>query len=119
MLKKLYLGNEFIGNVGEETGVTRLKVGDVIIVTNESGYSSTSFVCKYGEKYGVMGWGYKELKSINQEYDIRKVMSGQLVTTEILNDVRSSDMFVVKEIMPVEMTLEEIEDKLGHPIKLV
>lgn len=111
--------NESYGIIGEYTGVLELHVGDIVVYLSETGNLVKTFVAKYQNKYTLMGCCGRELSSLVEKGQITKVVECEIVNDDMLKYVRNSSTLIIKEYTKVDLTLEEIEEKLGYKINIV
>lgn len=116
MLKELRFINskKRLGIVGESVG-SGFNVGDIVSVMYV-GRIHTSVLVKEGLEVYKLGLCGIKLENLINKHKMEKVISFDLVTNEIL---RQHAMVEITELDYVEMTLEEIEDKLGHNVKII
>jgi len=131
--KGMYYQNSLIGEIGECTGHypqcgsyhtfntdDTIKVGDVVSFY-EHGEIYTKVVTKnyFEDKYGVFGFGSNRLNFPK----LTKILDHKDLTEDILRKLiggRGKEHFSIKEVEhKKEMTISQIERKLGHGVKIV
>lgn len=135
--KELFYRNTSLGIVGECTGIRpkcgsphtfskeeNLKVGDVVSFCIFEKIYTRVVVKKFRrekEKYGIFGFGSDTL-----DFDkLTKVMSYKDITEDIFQKLQESysgekrENFTIKDIIQKEMTIKQIQDELGYPIKII
>lgn len=135
--KELFYRNTSLGIVGECTGIRpkcgsphtflkeeNLKVGDVVSFYNYEQIYTRVVVKNFRrekEKYGIFGFGSDTL-----DFDkLTKVMSYKDITEDIFQKLQESysgekrENFTIKDIIQKEMTIKQIQDELGYPIKII
>lgn len=115
-----------MGEVGIPTGVRDnkdrehvLRTGDLVAYINGMKNIGISVVYLHPEtgSYAVYGWGGIHLEQLMNDptKEMRLVLPHNLVTQEILQFHQNSLLL----LEPKELTLSEIEERLGYPIKLI
>lgn len=103
--------------IGEQTKFKNFHIGDIVLWKHKkykNGESCIGFLAGTIQKPFVMG-----LCGVNlSEFEIlKKIIKHEFVTKEVFNDLFPE--FEIKEVEEVEMSKEEIEEKLGYRIKIV
>jgi len=107
----------YYGVIGEDTGFGYLKVGDVVAYVTENGVIVSNFVAKRDTGvYGVMG---KFSTPFEQLQGLTKILSHKDVNESAYERVSASGGFYIQEIEVTQMTIAQIEAKLGYPIEIV
>ena len=108
---------EFYGYIGEKTGCENYRVGDLVLFNINIDTNGIGIIVKNNKEkeYCIYGWCGRN-SSIEKTYKINKIIIPNSLITE--NIISYLHQLSVKECEVKEMTLEEIEEKLGYKIKI-
>ena len=110
-------GSDF-GILGTPVDYLDLKVGDVVsFVFNRRNFTKIIAQDEDGHAF-VMGWGTASISSILQN-GFTISIPHHLLNDELLNYTESWFTIEEREEPPVKMTLEQLEEMVGHRIEII
>lgn len=105
------------GVLGTPTGYLGLKVGDVVsFFLNKTNY--TKVIAQDKDHFFVMGWGASPIASILQN-GFTISIPHDLLNDELLQYHDEWLSIEEREEPPVKMTLEQLEEMVGHRIEII
>ncbi len=132
-MKGLFYRDSFLGELGKKTGFvfsnkssgwkkkTELRVGDIVSFV-EYDRTFTKVVVMEENVPGIFGFGSDTLEF---EY-LTKIMGFEHLTEDIFNKLQEAEyrkaekgLFSIRPIKEKELTISEIEEKLGYKIKVI
>jgi hypothetical protein len=122
MKKRLWFGSKkgFYGYLGDSTSHPDFKVGDVIVYNNTFNGGCLVKAIIVRDKKGTdfpMGLGGITIKNLLNKTEVVKVLSFEYLTDQVCEGINA--VLKVEEVEAEELTLAEIEEKLGYKIKIV
>lgn len=115
-MKILKKNNCEYGIIGDDTCIPNIKVGDIVNLYYNNEIFTKVMVKDRRGSY-AMGFGVS-FEDNWQNMRVKRLVSNTNITEEILKMLGGSE-FSIEEIEHVEMTIGEIERKLGHKVKIV
>lgn len=122
MKKAIMYKNTNYGFLGEKTSTTisgnYLRVGDVIAFEKHDELFVRPVTKKKDGEYGVFGFGSNHFIFKN----MTKILSYEFLTEQLLQELQGGrkENFSIKEVeYAKEMTISEVEELLGHKIKII
>lgn len=115
-MKILKRGNYDYGVIGEATCVPSLKVGDIVNLIY-GGKILTKLMVKDSKGSFAMGLAQSFEKEWRQ-FTIVKLVDHSKINNEVLK-LLGQDDFHIQDIEHVEMTVEDVERKLGYKVKII
>jgi hypothetical protein len=118
VIKKMFMSSSStsIGTMGEDAGYLDFHVGDIVSYISYENNIVTTFICKENGNGRLMGhYG----PNLNAFKSLTKVIPYQYVTEQMLNSVRKSSSFYIKEEQIQQLTLDELKKYVPFPFELV
>lgn len=116
MMKLLKRGKYEYGIMGEDTIVPNIKVGDIVNLYVGKNIVTTLMIKDNEGNTFAMGYG-ATFNNRWKSYNVTKLVDHSNVTNDVLKLLGQRD-FHIENVEYVEMSLHEVERKLGYKIKI-